>query len=230
MDGCKSFLARKNIVISAKRYGIDALGAMAQGLFCSLLIGTIIKTLGQQLGLPFWWTSAATPRPCPVRPWPPPSGTPFRRRLWYCSPSSPWAPPPMVWAARGAAGRAGHRHFGRRGRQGRLKETKVDILVTPLVTICVGVALSGLVGPAIGAALTPSVSSSRTPPCSSPSGWAFSCSVLVGIALTLPISSAAICAAFTLTGLAGAPPWPAAAPRWWALPCYPSGRTAGAAW
>ena len=53
MDGCKSFLARKNIVISAKRYGIDALGAMAQGLFCSLLIGTIIKTLGQQLGLPF---------------------------------------------------------------------------------------------------------------------------------------------------------------------------------
>ena len=49
----KEFLQRKNIIISAKRYGIDALGAMAQGLFCSLLIGTIIKTLGQQLGLPF---------------------------------------------------------------------------------------------------------------------------------------------------------------------------------
>ena len=47
----KEFLKRKNIVVSAKRYGIDALGAMAQGLFCSLLIGTIIKTLGQQLGL-----------------------------------------------------------------------------------------------------------------------------------------------------------------------------------
>jgi uncharacterized membrane protein len=45
----KAFLARKNIVFTAKRYGIDALGAMAQGLFCSLLIGTIVKTIGQQL-------------------------------------------------------------------------------------------------------------------------------------------------------------------------------------
>ncbi len=49
----KEFLARKNIEISLRRYGIDALGAMAQGLFCSLLIGTIIKTLGQQLGIQY---------------------------------------------------------------------------------------------------------------------------------------------------------------------------------
>ena len=47
----KEFLKRKNIEISAKRYGIDALGAMAHGLFCSLLIGTIFKTLGSQLGI-----------------------------------------------------------------------------------------------------------------------------------------------------------------------------------
>ena len=47
----KEFLKRKNIEISAKRYGIDALGAMAHGLFCSLLIGTIFKTLGTQLGI-----------------------------------------------------------------------------------------------------------------------------------------------------------------------------------
>lgn len=32
-----------------KRYCIDAMSGMAQGLFASLLIGTIIKTLGQQL-------------------------------------------------------------------------------------------------------------------------------------------------------------------------------------
>ena len=51
MEGLKSFLKRKDIEISGKRYGVDALGAMAQGLFASLLIGTIIKTLGQQLGL-----------------------------------------------------------------------------------------------------------------------------------------------------------------------------------
>ena len=53
MEKITAFLRRKNIVLSAKRYGIDALGAMAQGLFCSLLIGTIIKTLGEQAGLQF---------------------------------------------------------------------------------------------------------------------------------------------------------------------------------
>lgn len=47
----KEFLKKKNIIFSAKRYGIDALGAMAQGLFASLLIGTIISTLGEQLGI-----------------------------------------------------------------------------------------------------------------------------------------------------------------------------------
>ena len=47
----KEFLKKKNIEISAKRYGIDALGAMAQGLFASLLIGTILNTLGSQLGI-----------------------------------------------------------------------------------------------------------------------------------------------------------------------------------
>ena len=47
----ESFLRRKNIEISARRYGIDALGAMAQGLFASLLIGTILNTLGTQLGI-----------------------------------------------------------------------------------------------------------------------------------------------------------------------------------
>ena len=41
----KEFMKRKNIIFSLKRYGVDCLGAMAQGLFCSLLIGTIIKTI-----------------------------------------------------------------------------------------------------------------------------------------------------------------------------------------
>ena len=53
MEKIKEFMKRKDIVISAKRYGIDALGAMAQGLFCSLLIGTIINTLGTQLNIPY---------------------------------------------------------------------------------------------------------------------------------------------------------------------------------
>ena len=50
IQSVQSFFKRKDVVISAHRYGIDAMGAMAQGLFASLLIGTIIKTLGQQLG------------------------------------------------------------------------------------------------------------------------------------------------------------------------------------
>lgn len=48
MNSWKAFLKRKDIEISLRRYGIDALGAMAQGLFCSLLIGTIINTIGTQ--------------------------------------------------------------------------------------------------------------------------------------------------------------------------------------
>ena len=53
MGKVSAFLKRKNVLFSAKRYGIDAMGAMAQGLFASLLIGTIIKTLGQQLNVQF---------------------------------------------------------------------------------------------------------------------------------------------------------------------------------
>ena len=56
----KEFLKRKNIVISAKRYGVDALGAMAQGLFCSLLIGTIIDTIGTQFHIGFLTQTVAT--------------------------------------------------------------------------------------------------------------------------------------------------------------------------
>ena len=53
MSKIKAFLRRKDIVFSGKRYGIDALGAMAQGLFCTLLVGTILNTLGQQFHIGF---------------------------------------------------------------------------------------------------------------------------------------------------------------------------------
>ena len=48
MEKLRAFLQRKDIVFSAKRYFIDAMGAMAQGLFCTLLVGTILNTLGQR--------------------------------------------------------------------------------------------------------------------------------------------------------------------------------------
>ena len=60
MEKFKAFLKRKDIEISVRRYGIDALGAMAQGLFCSLLIGTIINTLGTQFHIPFLTMAVAT--------------------------------------------------------------------------------------------------------------------------------------------------------------------------
>ena len=68
MEGIKAFLKRKNIEISAKRYGIDALGAMAQGLFASLLIGTIINTVGTQFGIGFL-TQAVVTVGSGKRPW-----------------------------------------------------------------------------------------------------------------------------------------------------------------
>ena len=51
MKSIKAYFQRKGIIITFQRYGIDALGAMAQGLFCTLLVGTILNTLGQQFGI-----------------------------------------------------------------------------------------------------------------------------------------------------------------------------------
>ena len=204
MDKLNAFLQRKNIVISAKRYGIDALGAMAQGLFCSLLIGTIIKTLGQQLGVPFLvdiggYASAM-------------SGPAMAAAIGYALQA-----PPLVLFSLIAVGSAANGLGGAGGPLAVLviailaaeigkavsKETKVDILVTPLVTICAGVALSAWWAPAIGAAASAFGQLIKDTTVLQPFWMGIVVSVLVGIALTLPISSAAICAAFGLTGLAG---------------------------
>ena len=200
----KEFLARKNIVISAKRYGIDALGAMAQGLFCSLLVGTIIKTLGQQLGIPFLveiggYASAM-------------SGPAMAAAIGYALQA-----PPLVLFSLVAVGSAANGLGGAGGPLAVLviaivaaelgkavsKETKVDILVTPLVTICAGVALSAWWAPAIGAAASAVGKVIQWATVLQPFWMGILVSVVVGIALTLPISSAAICSALTLTGLAG---------------------------
>lgn len=53
MKKIKTFLKKKDIVFTLQRYGIDALGTMAQGLFCTLLVGTILHTIGQQFGVAF---------------------------------------------------------------------------------------------------------------------------------------------------------------------------------
>ncbi|MBR5294536.1 MAG: PTS sugar transporter subunit IIC [Oscillospiraceae bacterium] len=200
----KEFLKRKNIIISAKRYGIDALGAMAQGLFCSLLIGTIVKTLGQQLMLPFLVQVGTY---CSAM-----SGPAMACAIGYALQA-----PPLVLFSLATVGYAANDLGGAGGPLAVLfmaifaaecgkavsKETKVDILVTPLVTILSGVGLSALVAPAIGTAARSVGDFLEWATIQQPFFMGILVSVTVGVALTLPISSAAICAGIGLTGLAG---------------------------
>lgn len=200
----KDFLKRKNIIFSWKRYGVDCLGAMAQGLFCSLLIGTIIKTLGQQTGLEYLVTVGAY-------------ATAVAGPAMAISIGFSLQAPPLVLFSLVAVGGAANELGGAGGplsvliiailaaECGKLvsKETKIDILVTPFITILVGVALSSLLAPAIGAAASSVGQLIMWATDLQPFLMGILVSVVVGIALTLPISSAAICAALSLTGLAG---------------------------
>ena len=83
------------------------------------------------------------------------------------------------------------------------KETKVDIIVTPAVTILVGCGLALLIAPVIGAGALAVGGFIMWATELQPFLMGMLVAVVVGIALTLPISSAAICAALGLTGLAG---------------------------
>ncbi|MDO5131489.1 MAG: PTS sugar transporter subunit IIC [Eubacteriales bacterium] len=199
-----SFLARKNIVISARRYGIDALGAMAQGLFASLLIGTILNTLGTQLGIEALVTVGGYASSM--------SGAAMAVAIGYALQA-----PPLVLFSLVTVGTAANQLGGAGGPLSVLfiaiisaelgkavsKETRVDILVTPLVTILAGVGLSSLIAPAIGKAASSVGTIIMWATNQQPFLMGIIVSVVVGIALTLPISSAAICAALGLTGLAG---------------------------
>lgn len=160
MENVKAFLHRKDIKISVKRYGIDALGAMAQGLFCSLLIGTIINTLGTQLHIPFLTMTVATVNDTAYTVGglaSAMSGPAMAVAIGYALHC-----PPLVLFSLITVGFASNALGGAGGPLAVLfvavlaseagkavsKETKVDILVTPLVTIGVGIALSALLAPA----------------------------------------------------------------------------------
>ena len=215
MNSFKAFLAKKDIEISLKRYGIDALGAMAQGLFCSLLIGTIINTIGMLFNIGFLLEPIATI-----------GGVNYTVGGLATLMSGPAMAvaigkalkcPALVLFSLVTAGFASNALGGAGGPLAVLfvaiitaeigkmvaGSTKVDILVTPLVTVGVGVFLSWLIASALGKA----ASSIGGVIMWSTELQAFLMgivvSVIVGIALTLPISSAAICAALGLTGLAG---------------------------
>lgn len=204
MEKLKAFLKRKNIEISAKRYFIDALGAMAQGLFASLLIGTIISTLGTQLNIELLVTVGNYAKAA--------VGPAMAVAIGYALQASP-----LVLFSLAAVGAAANELGGAGGPLAVLvvtifaaelgkavsKETKIDIIVTPFVTIFVGAGLSLWWAPAIGAAASAVGNAIMWATELQPLFMGIIVSVLVGIALTLPISSAAICAALGLTGLAG---------------------------
>ncbi|MBR4343159.1 MAG: PTS sugar transporter subunit IIC [Lachnospiraceae bacterium] len=211
----KKFLKKQNIEISAKRYFVDALGAMAQGLFCSLLIGTIINTIGTQFNIPFLTATVATV-----------SGVTYTVGGLASAMSGPAMAtaigyalkcPPLVLFSLITVGFASNALGGAGGplavffvaviasEAGKLvsKTTKIDILVTPIVTIGVGMFFSWLIAPALGEAANWVGTVIMNATELQPFLMGIVVSVLVGMALTLPISSAAICAALSLTGLAG---------------------------
>ena len=183
---------------------VRALSAMAQGLFASLLIGTIIKTIGQQMGLPLVVEAGSFAMSM--------AGPAMAISIAYAMHASP-----LVIFSMAAVGMAANTMGGAGGPlavfvisliatgfgylvAGR---TKIDILITPLVTIGVGVAISYLMAPAIGTAASSVGNLIMWATTQQPFVMGILVSVIVGMALTLPISSAAICAALGLTGLAG---------------------------
>jgi len=202
------FLVKKGVDLSAKsvakRYGIDALGAMAQGLFASLLIGTIIGTAGERLDISVLVTIGQYAKAA--------AGPAMAAAIGFALQA-----PPLVLFSLIAVGGAANSLGGAGGplavyfvsvlaaEAGKIvsKETKIDIIVTPLVTIAVGVLLSLLCAPAIGSAASAAGAAIMWATDLRPLLMGTLVSVITGMVLTLPISSAAICAALSLTGLAG---------------------------
>ncbi len=199
-----AFLEKQGIVISAKRYFVDALGAMAQGLFASLLIGTILSTLGNQLGIQILVTIGGFASAV--------MGPAMGVAIGYALKA-----PTYVLLSLAAVGYAACDQGGAGGplavffialiacECGKLvsKLTPIDLLVTPLVTIGVGGLLSILIAPYIGSGAMAVGKAIMWATDLQPFLMGMLVSLIVGVALTLPISSAAICAALGLTGLAG---------------------------
>lgn len=211
----RNFLKRKDIEISLQRYGIDAMSAMAQGLFCTLLVGTILNTLASQFDIAFL-----------LKPYFTIAGKSYNIGSLAMSMAGPamavaigyaLKAPAMVLFSLAAVGFATNALGGAGGpfavymvsiiaaEFGKMvsRETRVDILVTPLVTLLSGCFVALLIARPIGVGAEKLGSLIMWATMQQPFVMGILVSTLVGIALTLPISSAAICAGLGLTGLAG---------------------------
>lgn len=197
----KEFLKKKGVSLDPRVYFIDALGAMAFGLFASLLIGTIINSVGKVFEISY-----------------------FTERIWPLASSAAGAAiataiaysldaPKLVLFANTIVGIGAYELGGPVGvyvasvlavEFGKLvsKTTKLDIIVTPLVTILVGVVLGDAIGPYVASFMTMVGNFIVRATEMQPFFMGIIIAVLVGVALTLPISSAAICMMLSLSGLA----------------------------
>ena len=219
MEKIRAFLRRKDIVFSAKRYFIDAMGAMAQGLFCTLLVGTILNTIGQQFHIGFLNEVIVTIGKG--------DGAVHYTIGGLCSAmvgpgmavaiAGALKAPPLVLFSLIPVGFATNYMGGAGGPLAVLfvaivaaelgkavsKETKIDILVTPIVTVLAGIGFASLIAAPVGRAASAVGQAIMWATELQPFFMGIIVSVVIGVALTLPISSAAICAALGLTGLAG---------------------------
>ncbi len=211
----RAFLDRKGVTLSPKKYFIDAMSSLALGLFASLLIGTIFGTLAKYIH----WGSLSLMADFAKKA----TGAVLGIAVAYSLNA-----PPLVLFSAGAVGLCGNDlattfmvdgvekslSAGPAGaflcvliatELGKLvsKETKVDILVTPVVTIASGVLIAQLICPAVAYVMYLVGSFINYSTTVLPFFMGIILSVVVGVVLTLPISSAALCAMLGLTGLAG---------------------------
>ena len=219
MEKFKAFLKRKEISLDLYTYGITALGAMAQGLFCTLLVGTILNTIGSQFHIGFLnepivsIVSGEQSIPytigglCSLMVGP---GIAVAiGAALKCPPLVLYSLIPVGFAANtmgGAGGPLAVYFIAILASEiGKMvsKETKIDILVTPIVTILAGILFASIIAAPIGTAASAFGEAVKWATLQQPFIMGILVSVIIGIALTLPISSAAICAALSLTGLAG---------------------------
>lgn len=198
----KSFLKRKNIEISVNRYFVDAMGNMALGLFSSLLIGTILNTLGQKFNISFL-TETLWPISRDM------TGAAIGVAVAYALKA-----PPLVLFSAVVTGAAGNAMGGPAGsfvavlistELGKLvsKETKIDILVTPGICVFTGVFVGSTVGPYIARMMKFLGDFIMYATTLQPLLMGIIISVVMGMILTLPISSAALAMMLSLGGLAG---------------------------
>ena len=201
MGKFKAFCERKKVDLTWRAYFVDALGAMALGLFASLLIGTIFQTLGDKTGLEAFATIAKYAKAA--------TGAAIAVAIAYklrCE--------GLVLFSAIAVGIAGNELGGPMGAYvavlvaielGKMvyKETQVDILVTPAVVIISGVLVAFAIGPAIGRLMNALGAFIEHATDMQPLLMGIVVSVVIGMVLTLPISSAAICLAIGLGGIAG---------------------------